>query len=359
MNNQVKSNLAIKIKTLSPIHIGSGNKLTNIDFVIQNKTLTVISFDKLIFTLRENRKQIDELINYLERKKKELPRELQNHIIKNLQNIKKYIIKFNDSILKKFEKNPNEIEIFENKEVLEFIKTSDSKPYIPGSEIKGAIRTAILYKILKDKWEQYKNDICYIEEEKDNKTNQIISIKNDKKLANKLEQNIFGEYSNDIMKYFLVSDSSYVNDIYIYEIHISNAKRTITEYAECINENENLEFLLKINKNLNHKYKDYITNWKNCCYEFTKDLISVEKEYWKNNNRTIFEFLNHLEKKNTNETPILRLGRFTGKLSHTIIILLKIKELESNGKIKLKKNIFPKTRRYTSDNKLLGWIQFL
>ncbi|SNZ10634.1 CRISPR type III-A/MTUBE-associated RAMP protein Csm5 [Persephonella hydrogeniphila] len=331
------------IKTLSPVHIGDGNKITKLDYLLEGKSLTVLSFDELISLLNEN--EINELTKSIERNEN-----LDFSIIrKYLSKIKRYTV--NSYI--------NNLNL--NKEIHQFIKTSDYKPYIPGSEIKGAIRTSILYKILKDNWDILKDTIT-----DENKKNEITYLKNN--AANHLENKVFGNIKNDVMKFFLVEDTQTIDSVNltVEEIKIFNSRKRFTEYAECLKENtlvKNIKIKIeRINPKMenpvfkNYPYKDYLLNWKNCAYEYSKDLIIVEKDYWRDRNQNIYSFLEKLEKENSSETPLLRIGRFTGKLSHTIVILLKIKEL--NKELKADRRIFPKTRRLTSDNKLLGWIKF-
>ncbi len=327
-----KENIKIEIK--SPIHIGTGDKITKLDYIMEGRNVVVYSIDKLLSNLDE--KTLDDVIIDLEKGRK-IDKAL---VRKYLNKIEKYRVKSNVKEL-----NPN-------KEIYEFIKIIDDKqykPYIPASELKGAIRTAILYKILKDNWNKYKYIIS-------DERNSAIILKNKDNVAKNLENKIFGDIKNDVMKFFLVEDAKPFDqsDLSIEEIRIVNSKRRFIEYAECLIKGSSY-FDVKILKEnpefKKHRYREYLINWKECCFEYTKDLIIVEKDYWKNRNQEIFRFLENLEKQNTKENPLLRVGRFTGKLSHTILVLLEIKNLN------VYKKVFPKTRRITGKNEVLGWIK--
>ncbi len=321
-----RENVEIK----SPIHIGTGNKITKLDYIVEGRNIVVFSVNKLLSNLDE--KRLNTVILDLEKGKK-----IEESLIKtHLKEIEKYRIKLNVDRLNQY------------KDIHEFIKTIDKKqykPYIPASEIKGAVRTAILYKILKDNWNNLKSNIY-------NERNNKILVNS----AKVLESKIFGSIKDDVMKFFLVEDTKPFSqsDLSIEEIKIINSKRNFTEYAECLS-NGYSSFSIKIFEEnpefKNHQYRDYLINWKDCCYEYSKDLITVEKDYWKDKNQNIFRFLENLEKQNTKEHPLIRVGRFTGKLSHTIVVLLKVKNLNVD------KRIFPKTRRITKDNKIMGWIK--
>ncbi|GAB6072078.1 type III-A CRISPR-associated RAMP protein Csm5 [Venenivibrio stagnispumantis] len=311
-----KINLTIK----SPVHIGSGEKITKLEYIPEGRNIVIYSLNKFLSKLDE--KQLENIIAQIE-SNNEID---ENLIRKYLNDIKRYSLNVNDT-------NINEIH--------EFIKTAD-KPYIPGSEIKGAIRTAILYSIVKNNLQEFKDKLKFVNEDKNNK------------IAREIEEKAFGKISNDIMKFFMVEDTKPIEtqNLVAKKIEIINTRKKFSEYAECLKKDTKLETKIKIFQNRrefqNFKYNKYIINWKQSCYEYAKDLIDVEKEYWKDKNQEILKFYQNLENENTEENPLIRIGRFTGKLSHTIVLLSK----------KTGYNIsFPKTRRLTKENEVLGWIK--
>lgn len=326
----IKESISMEIR--SPIHIGTGNKITKLDYILEGRNIVVYSFEKLLSFLDE--KTLNYIVFELERGR----RIGEDLIRKYLNGTKKYSVRLNFHSFN------------QHKDIHEFVKTikdKQYKPYIPASEIKGAIRTAVLYKILKDYWKDLKDIVC---KEKNGK----IFLKS--KAAKQLENKIFGDIKNDIMKFFIVDDSQPLleTNLTVEEIKIVNGRRNFTEYAECLNggtSNFSISILEENPGLKKYRYYNYLINWKNCCYEYAKDIIEVEKDYWNNKNQTIYEYLKVLERQNSNENPLIRLGRFTGKLSHTIVVLLKIKNLNVDRKI------FPKTRRITVNSEMLGWVK--
>ncbi|RUM59012.1 MAG: type III-A CRISPR-associated RAMP protein Csm5, partial [Persephonella sp.] len=334
------------------IHIGTGNEINKFEYILDGRTLKIYSLDKLISLLNE--KEIEDLIIDMEKGN----RIDENLIRRHLNFIEKYSLPVSEEI--KF--------LSKNKTIQEFIKFIDNgeyKPYIPASEIKGAVRTAILYKVLKDNWDNLKNTIL-----KGKKINGELKFELKEKSTKTLENTIFFfKYSNtyiDIMKVFNVCDAYPEGDINLIlkELSIFNSKRLKgkTEYAECLPKDITFNSEIEINKGLlgkykNYPYKNYVLDWKKCCYEYANDLIEMEKDYWKNKNSNIYDFLEELKVRNTEEEPLTRLGRYTGKLSHTILVVLreKIKDLDKN--LLNYKEVFPKTRRITTRNELLGWVR--
>lgn len=320
----------LSLRILSPVHVGDGDRLTKLDFLVEGNTVKVYSFDRLVLSLNEE--EIEKLIVKIEHSKNMENFEdiKKDFIIPNLKNVLMYSLPLKGKVPKEIYKH---IKTFKNNELL---------PYIPASEIKGAIRTAIIYKYLKDNLNDSKIKDKVIKE------GRFILRKIGDVMDEKFLQN------------FYISDPEPV-DIFsmeVVEIELFNAKKKRpSEFAECLKEKTEMTFKVNIKEKRQDRdgvknYSSYIKNWKNCCYEFSRDLIEAEKRYWRNENSEISNLLSKLEKDNNPESPLLRVGRFTGKLSHTVIPLL-----EKFGLYEKNKNLFPKTRRKTSDNRLLGWTK--
>jgi len=108
------------IEVLTPVHIGSGVKLTEgIDFIKTDYSVHILSQAVLMKHLEDNPDEMERFIN-------------GNYKLSSLKKIpegKKY-----------------NIPIGRTSEINEFEKNGNGKPYIPGSSIKGAIRTILLKK---------------------------------------------------------------------------------------------------------------------------------------------------------------------------------------------------------------------
>lgn len=108
------------IEVLTPVHIGSGVKLAEgIDFIKTNYSVHIVSQSELIEYLAHNPDEMDRFI-------------AGNYKLSSLRRIpdgKRY-----------------NISIGRTSEIYEFEKNGNGKPYIPGSSLKGAIRTILLKK---------------------------------------------------------------------------------------------------------------------------------------------------------------------------------------------------------------------
>lgn len=244
--------MEINLKTLTPLHIGNGEELFALDYVKHNsfyyrlnqkKFLTFISKDVELLKkynnwVLEKAKQIDDL---KEKKNKERDKARKSDYNQELSKLQK---SFN--LLNFIEKNTNRknefIQFLDNSDdvikirfntepknqIRGFIKSPTNKPYIPGTSLKGAIRTALLYKFLINS-----ADIITVKQLIEKEINKILKAKKEalknrdkfniekykKSFADKIEQLAFycetvnqdgirkkNDEKFDIMKFLSVSD---------------------------------------------------------------------------------------------------------------------------------------------------------
>lgn len=172
------------IEILTPTHIGSGVKLLQgFDFFRDRGNIVKISQKDLEDYLKENP---DELRKFGD------PSFRPESLIKKIETGKRYYI--------------NEFA----KEIYEFERNGSGLPYVPGSSMKGAVRTAIL----SDKF----NKCSEIERKK------LLSLinRNEKQAGERILENLFGERpNNNLLKTISIFDSHFSeDDIDLYLIYI-------------------------------------------------------------------------------------------------------------------------------------------
>lgn len=119
----------LHMRTLSPLHIGSGKKLGRIEFVLRNQQVLVIDDTKLFnwIAAQPNAERLSfELADAIKRGELELF--LKQNFSADLNQIAAYTIPARGK----------------PQEIFSFIRTESHQPYLPGSSIKGALRSAIL-----------------------------------------------------------------------------------------------------------------------------------------------------------------------------------------------------------------------
>lgn len=161
------------IEVLSPVHIGSGVKLAkDIDFTYTNDTVTIVPQS--------------ELMNYLEQN----PDEMQKFIDGGYK-LEKLTI---GSLGKKYHINGERIF-----DISEFERNGFGKPYIPGSSIKGSLRTIILKKVFDGLEENEKQNLLGL-------------VNNPKKewASEPIVKKIFGDDSNhNLMRTLEIFDAEF------------------------------------------------------------------------------------------------------------------------------------------------------
>jgi CRISPR type III-A-associated RAMP protein Csm5 len=359
----------IKIETLTPVHVGSGKLLyNNADFfsesIDKESYFIVISEEKIWGLLGEQH-----LNNWLE-------------IIAKKEDIRKFIKKFVPSaaaddyskrIITAYSKaNPNDT-------LKETIHNGAGLPYIPGSSIKGAIRTAILASL----------------------ANKIPSkdalIYNDKGRvsAKKIEQQLFGKDPNsDVFRFIQVGDAYFKTGIEIAtrlvnlnyrNKHDDLMDKSKSQLIEAIGQEAESEFQLKIAKEYYNFVQPQVPQIGrlpvNSVYdlfrlinEHTRKLVESEIEIWNKitGSKTggddyvaeiqkILESINNCE---VGKSCVLRLGHTSGWRFITGAWTETLKNFQNAvipasrpGNFKFIDYDFPKTRRLDEESYVLGFVK--
>jgi len=278
----------MNFRVLTPVHISSGQTLTKYEFIIKGSKFQFYSFD--------------EIINYIDSKEvaKDLFKFGLENFIKHYQlNIKPtYEIPFHGTLKDK---------------VYEFIKLKN-RVYIPGSSIKGAIRTAYLYRMIK-------NDV--------NLRNKFLNaiIRRDKDFYRYMEKEI-----DNVFRKILISDSDLFEPSECLKV-VEIKHKNLSLAVEVLRENFEFEIDIKFKDNALKKEIE------NSIFEFSNDLLNYLESVGKYN-------LNDLKNK-----KLIRLGKFKGYFSNTIMLVLFYFDKE------LYQNYRKITFWRTNDNKPLGFCE--
>jgi len=383
MNQSIKCS----IRPLTPVHIGSGEEYGRSEFILDKiKDVNVIrrvDIGEYFLSLSKERK--DFVLDKLTQNKFSLDRENKENPID--KKFTRYISRLHSS------KPSNEIK--------ETIKTSD-KPYIPGSSIKGSIKTSLLYNMVDD--EDIKDLMSKISIRHDRRGKEKAKLHS--KDYDSFLDKFFSSTSRNserynILRFLQISDTDTVLNPSIVNIITLKAKDTNraeeSKYEPHSGSNGFLESILcktlKFSLNLTYKNEFYdnsqsreklglldkediinLDNIKKSLYSFSKDYIKHEFDFAKKYGiEGLPKEYQNLYKKNTEEKPILRVGSGSGFLGDTIA--LKIKNYpKENEKYKdenfydtIRKTAyrhypfeFPKSRKLVkvgNKYKPLGWTQ--
>lgn len=345
----------IDITILTPVHIGSDKKLTSAgEYIATNNSIQIIDQNS---------------INNIFIEDKELRNLFLNEILEKGVNVNIWEFFKNHKVEDKFKfsriNNLNAKDFNpDSNNILELAIETNGNKYIPGSTLKGVIRTIFFaYLIKKDTCIQ--NAIEKIIEE-----NQRLNIIKDEalKLEKKLLDSKFGK--------IIFEDSSGIDNQYI-EMEI--AKRVhlfgvdtegLDNIRECISKEAKLNFRLKI--------KDQKVNELECFWEpelksvfkiindINKDYINYEIELLKKSKSSIakkisenFNFILKEIEESESYQAFIRLGK--GKTMFFQIILPFISEISRDKILNLiikddDKSNFPSTRIVNDFDEIFGWV---
>lgn len=244
----------IKVKTLSPVFVGSGEKIKKKEYIFhkfENKVL-IPDLSRMYNGLKSLGKD-KKFETYLLDEYIDLYFWLKNNNIDKKQYLKwiKYTLDSGDAV-------------FENKgqkEIHTFIKDSYNMPYIPGSSLKGAIRTALISENIIKNNNKFSNikgkierDIGFFRKRtsflKDD-INDVESI-----VLNKLDRiNTKSNAVNDIMSTVKISDSKplKLSDLTLcqkIDISLDGNQNELNVLRECLKPQTSIEFDLTIDSKL-------------------------------------------------------------------------------------------------------------
>jgi len=357
----------INIKTLSPIHIGNGKELNaNSEYLYfggDEPLLTVIDEKKVLNII--GNENIDKWVN----------------IINKNESLKEYLLK------RKPDLKPPDVEqrsmlvygsyISNFKTLKEQLYDGRQISYIPGSSIKGAIRTAVLsHFALKNKFLASNS----LKNHKGHYDSQVLA------------KILFGENPNlDIFRFLQIGDAFFNYETIALKAQILNMyyndwhfKRESSHLVECIGEDVETNFKIKINSpllKLNNTEKDIsfleMAKLFEIINQHTLNLLNAEKEFWNNYetiNESCFEY--YIEKlnkliniaENCEKTEaVLRIGFgsgwdfITGRWAKDEKIMDDNEYFKFLNSVRYKKydrnTPFPKTRKMDEDGDILGFVK--
>lgn len=374
----------VKIDTLTPVHIGSGNLLqNNSDFVIErdgeDSFIHIIDERKVLELIGQER--VDDWLSSIE--KRELTTDLVKRFAPNSKvsdYSKQYITCFANDIRA-------------NDTLKEIIHNGLGLPYIPGSSLKGAIRTAILA-VLSERIKDREDKIFIRKRDGslaiDRRGNKIVS-------AEIIEKELFGKDPNsDIFRFIRVGDAYFDKDSVIATRMInlnirSNHETLLDESKPQLVEAIGTESVSHINLNVAKEYYQFVKSKFHVLGEMPVDILSVsslfmlinehtrrlvedEIAYWgnvgseKSDGEYYVEEMQYILKKindcNNGESCVLRVGHASGWRFITGGWSEKLQNFDSDIIPASRPNNnryegldFPKSRRIDEDSDIFGFVK--
>ena len=303
----------LEITGLSPVFIGSGDLYSQLDYISENDKIHLIDFEKLLTIIPPE--SIDDLTNAISENFR------NNRWEGNVQRfLESYHLRWRDFIQKSYDLVG---EVGQN-ELQQFIKTGE-RIYLPGSSVKGALRTCILFNILA-------NNSRLREQENNN----ILRFFNDRNIQKRFS----GDAKKDLLRALSISDSFLSvseNTIKIMESNVynlENREQTIPIFNEVLDRNFESKGTLTINLNLLNSralnsslFNLDINSLINAANEFSTAIVDYELVTLQSRNdpnlSNIVSFYRDLKEKLENLSNgecILRIGQGSSVLAITLFL---------------------------------------
>lgn len=382
--------MKVKLRTVSPLHIGGQEGVIYpSQYVIIAGRCYVVNEDRLFQRLYDLRR-LDDFLEDAQR----LSRGYELKTFLSRRNL------LRKDLLEDVSSYSSRCRLEVRRELRPFIRNGFSQPFIPGSSIKGVLRTSVMYLILKRldaslrkrilddfvqrKLEEYRKD------PRGQRGYRWFQERFKQRFAQRLDQDIFQRFilrsdqhrydaHTDILRFLKVTDSSpigknslVVEEVKIYSAHSYESPKKWSIYAECVPPGTDFEFELKTDEGILADFKrfnrstafgitfsdlsDLLSNPLAAAQEMALDLLEREKEF-------LGEELNMPRPMDFKEViPNFRMGWGSGLLGTSIVMLLPERLRQD-----LRNTLFrdrgatpaPKSRRVVVGDGALGWCKLM
>lgn len=399
-----KEPITLSLKVVTPLFIGSGEEARPLSYVVDRRVIHVLDPDRFLEGLTETQREhylawieplLDQLADFnarieeagrdyklrgqLRRQRREIEAKLSLEVF--LQDrLRVNPVRFVQEAGCRAYSVPYRVRPDHNG-FRTHIKDAHYRPYIPGTGIKGGLRTSLLYALLEEEPEPLMEKLeGFVELYKS-------GVSPGKKMEEELVRGK-KDAKFDFLKLIQVSDSTPLepDSLYVESVQSMGTGRYTRTAIETLTEGSEAEFRIAVAEVSGEKESQGITELKleklnswlsvprlfEACYLRSRDILEEEAAYFANE-PTIMEQISWLREQNQPSSPLLRLGWGQGFLSTTMGIQVKkhdeklyeeaIREPVSfMRRWRTQEGNFPKTRRVIIDRgkkpiSLLGWTK--
>jgi CRISPR-associated protein Csm5 len=370
----------MKLKTITPVFVGSGDTYSGIDYFEHKGMIYFVDFNKILKSklVGDYKKESEAIAQFI-------TQNLKNNKLFNKE--KFYDFPFINKILidklyfysvpaeepQKFKTHTNEIKAFTRSNFL---------PYIPGSSIKGALRTAILYdavenidfSILLNEWRPNLNNKA--------KFNLIKKFNShlDRQFGSWIEKKYLEEFGSDFLEYANTIKREkdkpkfidyFFNNLKVSDVFLSGKgiimspiRHGMTDSQVIVIEAFNGTGEVSLLSFLDfHRLKEVVNTHTEMTLDYIKSKIEAEGGSFEAELK-ITSILKEIEE---NEALFLLVGGYNGWYSKTLNLQIcdsehfddvkKILELGKNPRNGILSRNFPKTYSLTKNDEVLGVIK--
>lgn len=362
----------MRLRVLSPVHVGDGGRISRWEYVPKNGFVDVLSPEILIETLYSRIVHRDRLRNAL--------LDLRNRIREGRGSVEDFIRDYNLQVEPVYRVRSEGRPVGE---IWTVVKNPEGV-YIPGTEIKGAIRTAFIYYALFKDLEKSQKRSLFVDLLR--KVRQADSRREVEALHSWIEGRVLypedmgrRDPKYDLFKAFAVSDTEtrpHEEVLEVRRVKLHGSSRRVEEFHELVREGSEFRFELGIEESVLKGLREEGKSWrfldfmnleflKESCMKFYRDLLVEEITYFRRNNlREAEMFSEDLLKRIEEGSWLIRIGKHQGFLSTTVTLLIKRASKEIFAELYEKavprhSAEKPKTRWVDGRGIPLGWAEVL
>ncbi|MCS6859775.1 MAG: type III-A CRISPR-associated RAMP protein Csm5 [Abditibacteriales bacterium] len=379
----------LRLQTVSPVHIGNGDTITALSYLLDGGKVHVLDADKFFAALDEA--QRDAYVRWLDT---QLRGQGQNNpSVRNfleqrvhLRNIAEFVAKVSGYSVT-LQADPG----ITARGIRQHIQTPQHQPYIPGSTLKGAMRTALIEALLDDdasyNWLRQRFEQLQVKNDERDMKRALADIW--KSLEAKLLRGGQDEAHFDFLRFIAVSDTAPfpTGALSVRLTRSEGTTRTTSTWIETIPPDQTTTLTLTFYPNapldslrLDEALRDYLTIDKlfAVLHQRAKRRLEEEAKYRAQNKP--LPRIAELQALNQPDAPLLRIGAGQGYLGTTVMGTIKrrdpqlyrdkvvpgVKVTLGRRGANVQTQNFPKTRRTVRDNEsqhqaqsedLLGWVK--
>ncbi len=333
--------IKVRLHIISPVHIGCDDVYEPTSFAIDEKKRKLIEFDTMDFIrnlsprdkqeftkicMEGNVSSIVKLYNFISNKKPEGREvDISSSLITQYDRVRKL-------------STNNERTIGQELNQFSISRTAynphNNLPYIPGSSIKGALRTAYLSKLATDS----KVSACwntYLQKGELKTEQDTYHFIGKKKVAKRFEKDLLGgEFENDPFRMVKPSDFLPVGNVKTKIVYAVNKKKKVSEFdakggnipqiLEVVKEDSVFEGTIHIQQPEQKSEIKKPTSGKElltATHEFYRKIVNEEDDVTKNigaNNTVVSSIVNKFKDSRGVSAFLLRIGRHSGAEAMTI-----------------------------------------
>lgn len=410
---KIAESKTITLRTVSPVFCGSGETLDPLSYVVDDNLVRVIDTDRFLeglsseqvkqfeswlIPLSDKRATIDAQIQeargrrdhqrsgQLSRQRRDLDAEFSLHHF-----VTKRLGKSSGAFLAPYESYSFRCHTRPDQSGFRLhIKDAQHRPYIPGTEIKGAFRTALLYSAVSEpqgyaKLSQMLGNVRGSEYEKSKSMRHLAENLETQLLRGESKGKKQGDAKYDALRLVQVSDSTPISaeDLRLEMTQSLGTTRFTKTWIETIKYGAEVSMQLTLGDpeliaatlglgSISRMLT--LPGLFQACYQRAKELLEEEAECFRKEEE-VFEIIEELIEENSPDAPLIRLGGGQGFLSVTTNLAVKRKNARLYEE-SIRKNVssfrrwrtmpgnFPKTRRVIADSTgepvdCLGWVKMI